>query len=189
MVVDRPGSPDRRFPGWPGPVLVISVESQAVCAWGVPLGVPDPPVLVGGHVTAGDDVSRSTVAYATGLTAFVATRRWDAVCLGREPLLQAQAAELDPDTLAALRGRHEELPASSGWPGRATYRFQRRSVTILLWDSPGQCDWWISAADDGELEEAVESLVRLSDLGESLWSDDPGGDRLLTRLRERDGRA
>jgi hypothetical protein len=41
IVVDRPQTerpgPARRFPGWPGPVLVMSDENQGVCSWGVPL--------------------------------------------------------------------------------------------------------------------------------------------------------
>ena len=38
IVVDGPASTrpglGRRFPGWPGPVLVLSVEIHGVCAWG-----------------------------------------------------------------------------------------------------------------------------------------------------------
>jgi hypothetical protein len=44
IVVDSPAGPSlswpgssRRFPGWPGPVLVLSDENQGVCSWGVPL--------------------------------------------------------------------------------------------------------------------------------------------------------
>jgi len=39
----------RRFPGWPEPVLVLSVENQGVCSWGVPFDGDDHcMVLVGG---------------------------------------------------------------------------------------------------------------------------------------------
>jgi hypothetical protein len=45
ILVDSPEEPSltwppsaRRFPGWPGPVLVLSDENQGVCSWGVPLG-------------------------------------------------------------------------------------------------------------------------------------------------------
>src|SRR5215471_12521722 len=55
--VDRPelppldgGSQVRRFPGWPGPVLVLSDENQGVCSWGVPLGTGGVRVLVGGDL-------------------------------------------------------------------------------------------------------------------------------------------
>jgi hypothetical protein len=42
VVIDLPEASNRRFPGWVGPVLVISVENQGVCAWGVPPGFENP---------------------------------------------------------------------------------------------------------------------------------------------------
>lgn len=161
---------DQRFPDWPEPVLLISVENQGVCAWGVPLGRPDPPVVVGGEF--------GTVVHSPDPAAFVASRRWDGRCLSGL-LIQAQAAELDEPVLAFLRDHYDELAGSHGWPGRHTYRFQRGRVRIMLWDAPGQCDWWISGAGPGDL--AV--LLHLSDLRASLWSTDPGGEALLAGLR------
>jgi hypothetical protein len=38
VVVDCPPGFSRRFPGWPGPVLVLCDENQGVCSWGVPSG-------------------------------------------------------------------------------------------------------------------------------------------------------
>lgn len=50
IIVDRPGDIWRRFPGWPEPVLVLSVENQGVCSWGVQLGGSSGEVLVGGDL-------------------------------------------------------------------------------------------------------------------------------------------
>jgi hypothetical protein len=58
IVVDSPASgrpgQGRRFPGWPGPVLVLSDENQGVCSWGVPLDDGSSPVLVGGELLDAD---------------------------------------------------------------------------------------------------------------------------------------
>ena len=183
IVVDRPGDPNRRFPDWPTPVLLISIENQGVCAWGVPLSDPDPPVLVGGDLAAG--VDDTTVAYARSVEDYVAARRWDHACLNRMPLIQAQAAELDARSLAMLRERYDEQPSTKGWPGAVQYRFERGGVRILLWSSRDQCDWWISSARPDQLPEAVEQLMSLSDLRTSLWSSDGSGEALLDQIRHK----
>jgi hypothetical protein len=69
IVVDSPASPSRRFPGWPGPVLVLSDENQGVCSWGVPLGGGGggTPVLVGGDLL---DAGRATVRYTASIKDF-----------------------------------------------------------------------------------------------------------------------
>jgi len=82
----RPGL-GRWFPGWPGPVLVLSVENQGMCAWGVPLGGDDHcPVLVGGELLGPGE---ATVEYAASVEDFIAARRWDRRCLETGPALQA----------------------------------------------------------------------------------------------------
>ncbi|HUP73588.1 MAG TPA: hypothetical protein VM282_11170 [Acidimicrobiales bacterium] len=49
--IDDPSSPESQFFGEASPVLVLTIENQGVCAWGVPLdGDDDPPVLVGGDL-------------------------------------------------------------------------------------------------------------------------------------------
>ena len=181
IVVDRPGDLDRMFPDWPTPVLLISVENQGVCAWGVPLSSPDPPVLVGGDLAVG--VEDTTVLYANSVGAFVAARRWDRGCLGQEPLIQAQAAELDAPSLGILQEWYHQLPSTKGWPGAVQYRFERDGFRILLWSGPGQCDWWISSARPHRLPGAVEQLMSLSDLRTSLWSNEASGEALLDQIR------
>src|SRR5690242_11521084 len=59
--VDLPEASNRRFPGWATAVLVISVENQGVCAWGVPLGEENPPVLVGGDICTPSGPVRGTM--------------------------------------------------------------------------------------------------------------------------------
>ncbi len=186
VVVDQPGPSDRLFPGWPAPVLLIAVENQGVCAWGVPLDDPDPPVLVGGDLAGGAE--GTTVRYASSVAGFVAARRWDQSCLSATPLVQAQAAELDPESLQALRTRFLERPSTWGWPGVVQYRFERHGTRILLWSGPEQCDWWISSRSHDQLRDAVTELMDLSDLRASLWSNDPTGDAMLTELRSQAAR-
>jgi hypothetical protein len=89
IVVDYPAGPSpappgssRRFPGWPGPVLVLSDENQGVCSWGVPPGGGD-EVLVGGNLL---DAGRATVVYAASVADFIAARRWDHRCLNTGPV-------------------------------------------------------------------------------------------------------
>jgi hypothetical protein len=183
LMVDRPDDDQRLFPGWPTPVLVISIENQGVCAWGVPLGDPDPPVLVGGDLLDEVGWSARTTEYAPNIEAFVATRRWDQKCLSSQPVLQAQATDIDAETLDLLRRLFDECLPTRGWPGDSQYRFEDRSSKIMLWLAPGQCDWWISSRDKTALREITEPLLHVSDLQHSLWSNDTGGDALLQELR------
>jgi hypothetical protein len=179
--VERPGLTDGNFPSWLTPVLVIAVENQGVCAWGVPLdGDDDPPVLVGGEL--GDGTVR-TVPYADHVEAYINARRWDRACLASGMVLQAQAEVLDDKSLAYLRARYEELPSTSGWPGEATYRFQAAGVRIMLWAGSDQCYWLVSGPDADRLYEATPALLSYSDLRSSLWSNDIAGQTLLDQIR------
>lgn len=105
-------------------------------------------------------------------------------CLSQGPLLQAQAAELDAGVLGALRQRCEPGPVTAGWPGHTVHRWDRAGARITLWDSPGQCDWWVSASNLPALQAAVVALFHLSDLRTSLWSNETEGIALLRRVRE-----
>jgi hypothetical protein len=141
IVVDRPAGPSpaspgfsRRFPGWPGPVLVLSDENQGVCSWGVPSGGAG-EVVVGGDLL---DAGCATVVYAASVADFIAARRWDHRCLDTAPVLQAQAAELDQVSLGYLQARLAPAVATAGWPGSRQYRFEDRGVQVLLWSQAGQ---------------------------------------------------
>lgn len=180
--IDRPDSDERLFPGWPSPVLLISVENQGVCAWGIPLGVDNPPVLVGGEVAVGQTWTDSTIEYAPSVRHFVAARRWDLACL-QGLLIQAQAAELDPTTLSTLRDQFEEVLPTRGHPGAAQYRFQDGTSKILLWSGSGQCDWWISSTDAGALRALIDRLRPFSDVETSMWSEDAAAEDVLRQVR------
>jgi hypothetical protein len=182
IAIDRPDRDGRLFPGWPTPVLLISVENQGVCAWGVPLGVDDPPVIVGGEVAIGDAWTDGTVEYAPNVAHFVAARRWDRACL-RGLLIQAQATELDPATLDVLRDQFEEVLPTRGHPGAGQHRLQDGTSKLLLWSGSGQCDWWISSPDAGTLRAMAERLRPFSDLETSMWSDDDAGKAVLGQMR------
>lgn len=190
IIVDTPAAPSlewphpaRRFPGWPGPVLVLSDENQGVCSWGVPLGEGGGHVLVGGDLLdAGrGEAGQATVPYAASVEDFIAARRWDRLCLSA-PVLQAQAAELDEASLGYLQARLTPAVATAGWPGARQYRFEERDVRVMLWSYTGQCDWWVSASSEQSLQAFAAGLLDLSDLRSSLWSNDDTGARLLDEL-------
>ena len=185
IVVDCPAgsSPappgfSRRFPGWPGPVLVLSDENQGVCSWGVPSGGGE--VVVGGDLL---DAGRATVVYAASVADFIAARRWDHRCLGTGLLMQAQAAELDQASLGCLQAKLTPAVTTTGWPGSRQYRFEGSGVQVMLWSQAGQCDWWISAASEAPLRQFTASLLDLPGLGQALWSSDQDGERLLSQAR------
>lgn len=175
---ERPGH-ERRFPGWPGPVLVLSDENQGVCSWGVPLDGTSHQVLVGGDLL---DAGHATVAYTASVEEFIAARRWDYQCF-HLPLLMAQAAELDQASLGHLQAWFAPAVATAGWPGSRQYRFEDRDMRIMLWSSSGQCDWWVSASNELSLRGLAAGLLGLSNLRSALWSNDDAGARVLDRLR------
>ena len=172
IVVDRPGDIRRWFPGWPGPVLVLSHENQGVCSWGVPLDDSADQVLVGGDLF---DAGKATEPYAASVENFIAARRWDRACLSA-PLLQAQADVLDQASLGYLRARLTPAVATKGWPGARQYRFEGRGVRILLWSSARQCDWFISGSSEASLQAFAAGLLGLSDLRSALYSNDDAGE-------------
>ena len=186
IVVDRPAgsSPapprfSRRFPGWPGPVLVLSDENQGVCSWGVPSG-GDGEVVVGGDLL---DAGCATVVYTASAADFITARRWDHRCLTTGPVLQAQAAELDQASLGYLQARLAPAVATAGWPGSRQYRFEGRGVQVMLWAQAGQCDWWVSAASAAPLRQFTAGLLDLPGVDQALWSNDEDGERLLSDVR------
>jgi hypothetical protein len=117
VLTDAPESIDRRFTGWPGQVLIIAVENQGVCAWGTPLdgADDDPVVLVGGEIWQHTGWVRGTTQYSVNVAEFVAARRWDASCLSQQPLVQAQALELETATVRYLRQQFSQKPQTMGW--------------------------------------------------------------------------
>jgi hypothetical protein len=160
--------------------LVLSDENQGVCSWGVPLDGSSGQVLVGGDLL---DAGHATVAYAASVQDFISARRWDHACLSSAALVQAQADQLDRASLEYLRSRLAAAVATAGWPGTRQYRFEGYDVRVMLWSYAGQCDWWISAADELPLRSFLAGLLTLSNLRSTLWSNDDSGARLLHDLR------
>lgn len=181
-VVSGPEDEEDLFPHCATPVLVVSIENQGICVWGVPLEpeLANPPVLVGGELSG--EPEPTTVEYAPNIAHFIAARRWDGACLGQQLLLQAQAQGIDTESLAFLRRRFAEVLPTAGWPGSAQYRFEDDTVKVMLWSDGDQCDWWISGADHVALAAAVKELLTLGDLRSTLFSVDPDGERLLAEL-------
>ena len=170
-----PQRPERRFPGWPGPVLVLSDENQGVCSWGVPLDGHQ--VLVGGAAT------RGTSAYAASVEEFIAARRWDYQCASSDLCMTAKAAELDQGSLRYLQQRLASTVTTAGWPGLRQYRFEHCDQRVMLWCDAGQCDWLISAASEVSLKALAAEVLGLSNLREVLWADNASSRRLLDELR------
>ena len=162
IVIDSPGQGPRRFPGWPGPVLVLADENQGGCSWGVPLD--------GTHVLVGGE--RTTVTYAASVEEFIAARRWDNQCVNSAFCVAAQAAPLDEASFGYLRARCTPSVTTEGWPGARQYRFEHRNVRVLLWSDTGQCDWLISAATEMSLRKFTAGLVGLPSLRTARWADE-----------------
>ena len=162
ILVDQPDQDRRRFPGWPGPVLVLADENQGACSWGVPLG--GGPVLVGSE--------RTTVPYAASAEDFIAARRWDYQCVNAAFCVAAQAEVLDDTALGYLRERCTPSVTTEGWPGGRQYRFENQRARVLLWSDAGQCDWLISARTEEALTEFTAGLLTLRCLRTARWADE-----------------
>jgi len=171
------------MPGYSGRLLWLLTENQGVCRWGVPLDDgDDPPVIVGGDLIGGD---RSLI-FAETIGRFVLAFGWDSRIFWSEPLIQAQAAPLDSDSLQFLRANFAEKVMTYGWPGELNYRFESTDgVHVELWDAPAYrgCDWWISG-EPTAVESTVARLMDYSDLRKSFWSNDDLGDGMLKRVRQ-----
>lgn len=127
----------------------------------------------------------STVPYAASVQDFIAARRWDRQCLAREPVMMAQAAELDQAALSYLQTRLLQVPGTGGWPGQRQYRLEdeRNDVQVMLWAGAGQCDWHVSAASRDSLRAVAAGLMELPSLRQALWSNDEASTRMLSELR------
>jgi len=177
ILIHHPTDPDSYFPNYPHPVLVLMFENQGVVAWGVPLGVARPPVLVGS-----DEVPVTETA--PDIETFIAARRWDAACFAHGPtMIEAQAEPLPDSAKRFLDAHYHPNLTTHGWPGHTNLRYESDSARIMLWLGEEQCDWFITAASIQELEATTRSLIGLSDLATSAWSIDKEGQMILNRIR------
>lgn len=169
------------MPGYSGTLLWLLTENQGVCRWGVSLDKgDDPPVIVGGDLSVG----MRALEFAPNVGAFVFAFGWDGLLMGPGPLIQAQADPLDSESLAYLRTHFGEKVKTLGWPGEVNYRFENDDgVRVELWNVTGrQCDWMISGPAPA-LEAVTHRLLPLSNLTHRLWSNDPDGEAMLSRVR------
>jgi len=177
ILIYQPTDPDTYFLNYPHPVLVLMFENQGVVAWGVPLGVDRPPVLVGS-----DELPVTETA--PNIETFIAARRWDAAAFPHCPTtIQAQAEPLPDPAKRFLDAHFHPNLTTYGWPGHTNLRYESDSARILLWLGEEQCDWNISAASLPELEATMRSLFHLSDLATSAWSLDKEGEQILNKIR------
>lgn len=161
--------------------LVLFRENQGVCDWSVSLVDGDPPVVATGDLACAD----AATTYAPDVATLVGAWAWDLTLLETTPLLQAQAVELDEGALRWLRSTLRELPPTHAWPCRRNLRFESDAgARVALWDCTGQCDWWISSSEPETTERLARRLLDISDLRESLWSNDRAGIELLARITQ-----
>ncbi len=183
---ERPGAL-RTYPHQPSPLvsrpLWLASENQGVGHWVVPMdGSDDPPVYVTGDLRSGRSVAR----YADSLAEFFGAVAWDVTGVAGPddvPIIQAQADPLDSVSIAFLEQRFVQRSTTHGWPCRDNRRFQRDDQRIALWSCDDQCDWWLVAQSPASLHRLVRDVIHLSDLKESLWSNDATGMAILSRVR------
>jgi hypothetical protein len=165
-------------------LLVFMIENQAVCVWAVRLGdTADPPVVVA------RDPDLQWRPCAERFSTFIGCQIWDwsevfsAWQPGGRVMLQAQDTPLRQGDLAFLRERFDNRPTTRGWPGDTQYRFERGEARVLVWESEGQADWWITAMDEDGLAALVDELWDCGDLHASLYCNDQRSQRVLEKLR------
>lgn len=85
--------------------------------------------------------------------------------------------------MAGWAGAGAGVAPTHGWPCRDKRRFQRDDQRIALWSCDDQCDWWLVTQSPASLHRLVRDVIHLSDLKESLWSNDATGMAILSRVR------
>lgn len=168
-----------------GPALLIMIENQGVCRWVAPLEAgEDPPVYVVGSpdLASGERI----VQFVPAFSAFVHVLAWHThleTVASQTSSLQAQASPIDDVSLELLRTRFREVEQWDGWPGGVNHIFEGSGSYIELWGAPDQCDWWVTADTHEQLERVTAELLPLSNLAESMWSNDEVGTRILQIAR------
>jgi hypothetical protein len=164
--------------------LIFMVENQAVSVWALALSDDDdPPVFVARDPDLGWRVCAESFSTFVGCQVWDHTEIFDSADPPARILLQAQDVPLRSDDLAFLRRSFEARATTHGWPGDDQYRFERGDARILIWDSEGQADWWITATTPGGLAALVAELWNCGGLRRSMWSNDTRGTEVLDTLR------
>jgi hypothetical protein len=162
----------------PPGVLQFMLENQGVCRWGIELQAADPKVLV----QVDGKVRPSWRLCAESFSEWLRCQVLDHQLMERA-VYAAQAAPLTDVTLARLRSRFAREPLTFGWPGDRTHRFTHELGQVLLWDSDGQCDWWIAPSEIDHARALLDLLPFDADVANSLYELVPEGAPLLQEWR------
>jgi hypothetical protein len=156
-------------------ILPFMIENQGVCTWALPLDHgDDPPVLIEVDSHGPPVWGRLAESFSLWLECQV----WDSVA-DRNTAFAAQAPGLDEASLALLRRRFREGPATYVWPGDRNYRFSNARSKLLLWSREGACDWFISPLPGASLAEVLGELSEVPGLIEALYGVDKAHDAFL----------
>ncbi len=183
------GEPSERWPGYDAiadDVLPFMVENQGICAWGIRLDSDDddPSVVV--------EVDSGTPPHwrecADRFSDWLACQVEDASLL-ETYWFTAKGPPLDDVVLVQLHERFSAGTQTSCWPGSWNYRLQNEHVRLLLWNSDGQCDWWVAPKSANVAFAALDDIEAIAGIGRSLTAPkDEHGEVLRAWLeRGRDG--
>jgi hypothetical protein len=161
-------------------LLPFRYENQGGCTWAIDLnGSDDPPVYV--------DVDTNGSQWeplASSFSQYVYSCVWDyRLVFGQPGLVEAQNAALSPSARGTLGTLFEEEIRTHGWPGSTQYRFHRNGQAILIWDSPGQADWFVAAPTAEALESALVAVWNVDDVGAGLYDRSELGKETLEKIR------
>jgi len=161
-------------------LLPFRHENQGVCTWALELGVSeDPPVYVDVN-TGGKEWELLSPTFSQ----YVFSCVWDYRMVMHKPaLVQAQNRVLGDAALEALRASFRQEMQTHGWPGSTQYRFSEEHGAILIWASEQQADWFIVSSDADGLENVLQAIWNLDDVGVSLYDASEIGGEVLARLR------
>jgi hypothetical protein len=168
---------------WNGQQLIpFKNENQGVCVWAFILdGSADPPVFV--------DVDSGGAQWefmAPTFSGYVYSCVWDyAIVLNQPALVQAQNGPLSAQGVARLRDLFTEQVPTFGWPGGTQRRFVGKDRAILIWDGPGQADWFVGARDAASLESALRAVWDIDAVGGSFYDCSVVGRSVLEKLKRR----
>jgi len=176
--------PDFALTTWHSKTLLpIRNENQGVCTWGVELdGSDDPPVRVDVDMDG-----REWWLQAPSFSKYVFSCVWDYVKVFQQSaVVAAQNDELSQTAIHKLGTLFEAELTTHSWPGHTQYRFHRKDHSVLIWDSEGQADWYVAAANLASLQDALESVWKVDSVGESLYGLDDVGREALEQFRQRE---
>ena len=163
-------------------LIPIRTENQGVCVWAVEVDGSDDPGVWVGVESNGARWHRLGASFSV----YVYTCIWDyRQVFNREAVVEAQNRTLSAATVESLSQLYVEKPRTHGWPGSVQYRFGDERAGILIWASDNQADWFIAAATEASLKEAVLTVWPLDEVGRELHERSILGMRVLEEIRRK----